>query len=306
MSMPRRCIVRFCQTVSALLLAPSLAVATPFFAVDVNCETLGSSSGALPVSISTSCGSAASAFASSARASFGSLGVESSAATFVFQGAGFTKAGATFDDMVVFSNPDPNAPNLFPFSMNVGLGGILNAETGSDSGSGGDAIFRFMVDLGVGNTGIFRGLAAFKTSTGFELDLDGFTGGGFIVPGPVAFQGVLTSPIVQGQLGPTNLHLRVESEAFARRTGGLALSDFANTFEFVTGTPVFNLPDGYTANAGNWLVNNRFVGQVPEPSMGRLLGVGLLALMVAGTARVCHRAASSKHSAASRSLGGLS
>lgn len=51
-----------------------------------------------------------------------------------------------------------------------------------------------------------------------------------------------------------------------------ATSSFSNSFEFPIGSDAFVLPAGVTANAGDWLVDNRRVAGVPEPSTIVLLG----------------------------------
>jgi hypothetical protein len=56
-----------------------------------------------------------------------------------------------------------------------------------------------------------------------------------------------------------------------------AASQFSNSFEIPIGIDAFVLPDGVTANAGDWLVNNRRVGAVegvPEPATWAMMVLG--------------------------------
>ena len=76
-----------------------------------------------------------------------------------------------------------------------------------------------------------------------------------------------------------SLFIALESFAHSRADGGSARADFSSSFGFPTGTDVFDLPVGYTANAGDYLVNNRFidpngVGAVPEPTTWAMLILG--------------------------------
>jgi len=91
---------------------------------------------------------------------------------------------------------------------------------------------------------------------------------------------VLTSHTIHVALNsPVNLVVRLQAGAGASGPGSIALSDFSGSFKFPT-NGVFNLPDGVTANAGDYLVNNRFIdplapaGGVPEPASWALMIAG--------------------------------
>lgn len=80
--------------------------------------------------------------------------------------------------------------------------------------------------------------------------------------------------------------LTLLTRASAVGAGSSATADFSHTLEFSSGVDVFNLPAGYTVNAGDFLVDNRMV---PEPSMVLLQLVGLLGLAITRRRRVFSR-----------------
>ena len=70
------------------------------------------------------------------------------------------------------------------------------------------------------------------------------------------------------------------SQVFTSNVGSSATADFSNTLEFPSEIDVFNLPQGYTVNAGTYLVDNRFIDPtstpaIPEPETWALLFAGL-------------------------------
>ena len=79
---------------------------------------------------------------------------------------------------------------------------------------------------------------------------------------------------------PVFFSLGMFTGANASGPGSHALSDFGvNSFKFAP--TAFNLPDGVTVNAGDYLVNNRFIdplaapgGGVPEPASWALMIAG--------------------------------
>jgi hypothetical protein len=99
------------------------------------------------------------------------------------------------------------------------------------------------------------------------------------VIGPIT-DAVLTSHVIHVALNsPVNLVVRLQAGAGASGPGAFALSDFSGSFKFPT-SGVCNLPDGVTANAGDYLVNNRFIDPLapaaaaPEPSAWTLMITG--------------------------------
>jgi hypothetical protein len=82
------------------------------------------------------------------------------------------------------------------------------------------------------------------------------------------------------------LELRLTGLTYVN-SGSSATLDFLHTLGFPSDRPVFNLPDGYTANAGDYLVNNRFVGAttppaaVPEPGTLTLVGMSIAGVWIA-------------------------
>lgn len=95
------------------------------------------------------------------------------------------------------------------------------------------------------------------------------------------------TPAQLASIGDVPFALRLDAITGANGSGASARSNFSNTLEFPSGMDVFNLPVGYTVNAGNYLVDNRFadpniVGAVPEPGTWALLlfGFGVLSFVV--------------------------
>lgn len=272
--------------VAALLTAPPPALAVPDFRVVTVCESTTVVAGSLPVSHTQTCGGAPfGSFQASAAASFGGVGAEADASTFRFDAAGNAQASASFLDAVTFTKTDPSAPDEFLVSVNLDFGGILNIG-GADVDSTA-AQYGFRV---AGFVGEFRGRGVLTLNRGLEVIPSGLgEGEGIVLPGPDGFGAVLRSPsVLLNFSGRTSfqelLALELDVAASSGGPGGSALADFSGTLEFPTGTDVFNLPPGYTVNAGDYLVNNRFVSgpaAVSLPPTLALLVAGAVALVVA-------------------------
>jgi hypothetical protein len=202
------------------------------------------------------------------------------------------EANAAFTDQAVFTKTDPSAPDVLDVSLNLALEGILNSVVGDCSfgACGAIATFGFTVSLGGDGFGALVDLALgpfFGSGAGFKVAPSGgaISGLDAIVPGPAGFNALLVTAARPFPVGsPQFLGLSVLARAGSSGIDSFAISDFLTSLEFPTGIDVFNLPPGYTANAGDYLVNNRFVGTpqaaVPEPATWLLLGTALLGLMV--------------------------
>lgn len=117
-------------------------------------------------------------------------------------------------------------------------------------------------ELGANTSGIFAGLARTEH-----------------------FDGSFTTPDRLFDVGvPQVFGIELTAAASANTSlaeGRMASADFLHTLGFVPGMPVFNLPDGYTANSADGrIVNNLFVPTaIPEPHACAAVGLLLLGLV---------------------------
>ena len=266
-------------------LAPLTQAAPLFTAVVIGCASPNISNSSVPVSVQTSCSANSSVIgtaAGSASAGFGSVGAGTNSATTSGTDVPIQiTATAVFSDTLTFSKTDPNAPNQFPVSLNLAFAGVVNSAASAAVGGNAGAL----VDVFIGFLGTSI-LEFFHNNAGFTIsNPHGLGGTGAIAPGAGGFSTVLTTQQQLAMIGDIFFSLQVFTQVGTSNVGSSAVADFSNTLEFPTGIDVFNLPDGYTVNAGDYLVNNRFinpngvVGQVPEPSSLALLGISLGAFL---------------------------
>jgi len=222
------------------------------------------------------CGSALGVTSAAATSSFGHVGASASAATLTSATLpAITRADAHFRDDIFFTSTDPNA-TVADVSANVVLDGILNAA-GVPNFSGADAeldgILRIATTFFEFSYRVFSD-GTFQASNPLQQ-----TGG---VIGPGGFNASLATPMVLIELNkPVLFEFDLLANAESGGPGASATADFGGSFKFPTGTDAFNLADGVTANAGDWLVNDRFhdplatpAGGVPEPTSWALMIAG--------------------------------
>jgi len=276
-------------TLSLLLAAPAnadpLFVAsngTPSFS-SAQCSSVHSDSA--PVTDTTSCSAVGGTVTGKSFSSFGHLGVSSDASSASGNSLGNgIGSEALFEDVVFFSSTNPALTGA-DIQMKLLLQGVMGFDV--SAGGAGDSIEGSLFVSGTAPSFFF--FRFFDNSLGgFSVEQNPFDVTGTLGS---TIDAVLTSPVFHVDLnGPTLLELRLQSGA---STGGnaSAFSHFGNSFAFAS-TP-FILPDGVTVNAGDYLVNNRFIdplapGGVPEPASWAtmLLGFGLIGLAVRRRHRV--------------------
>lgn len=193
------------------------------------------------------------------------------------------EAQASFNDSIRFKKLDPAAPDEFRASLNLHLSGnILLSGNGLNDALGA----QFVLGGAFGNfNGVFFANAAQGAFTIIRSGLGETMGFG-------PFNDQLVTPEATFNFfGGTSLQVPISFLMRVNGTNGSPLGrttvDILNTFGFPTDRPVFNLPDGYTAEAGDYLVNNRFIvpgAAVPEPGSWVLMIAGFA--FAGGAARV--------------------
>jgi hypothetical protein len=257
--------------------AAALAVASPasaaFLSVSAGCANGGLPlSGNSPVSLSGVCSNPDIGVATAgAFATFGHLGATSSAASFNNDSLFIdNSANANFEDIIVFSDPTAPIGATTQVSVNMLLDGAFNAATDGHGRAGANV---------EGLVAFSGGGFNFRFSTDGDGDFDSSISVGSIVEdGRVA----MTSPTITVFLNsPILFRVGLATRAAASGPFSSASAEFgSSSFKLPAGGDAFNLADGVTVNAGDWLVNNRFIdplapsGGVPEPASWALMILG--------------------------------
>jgi hypothetical protein len=172
-------------------------------------------------------------------------------------------------DEVTFTSQDPTLTQAL-VSANLAFSGTLNATNAANAS----------VDVAWAMFGA-------RSTLLFAANEDGVVRNDFsVVSGSVSGTSNLallnTGTFLVPLNVPLTMMLQLSTGAGVGGSGSpeSASSRFSNSFEIPFGIDAFVLPNGVTANAGNWLVNNRRVGETaptitPEPATWTLVALGL-------------------------------
>jgi hypothetical protein len=223
-----------------------------------------------PVSQQCSFSSDVTLFDGKMNASPGHLGTQMNGSEQVGGGVA-SQAGFSVDDLV-FSAPGGTTLSTIPVALNLAVTGKL-----ATSGIA-DVEWRLLAEGMLG----FDYLTEVGSDTNHGQTAIGFTSGGESTgAGTDTVDGVMTSDVFNLPVGaPISFTLLLEVNGFGEN-GGSFHADFLDSVDFPIGANVFNLPDGFTANAPSMFISdNRFVptGGVPEPSTWAMMLIGFCGL----------------------------
>jgi hypothetical protein len=179
--------------------------------------------------------------------------------------SGTSSASFNLDDVFITGPAGVPAVNA---SVNFHFSGILSAG-GSSNGSA-DASVQINIQLpGQSDAG-----SALVRSTGLDSQSGGLLAG---QTGPTIAASLTTGTATFSTTAPNTIAISLVASGESGFNGGSpgdfseGQANFYDTLNFSTSGPVFNLPDGFTANSlSGQIINNQFVG-LPEPALATLL-----------------------------------
>lgn len=221
-------------------------------------------------------------------ASASALGLRAMSSSTVYLSGGHMGSNASasflFDDLVITNEADPgnNAPISVGFRFHLS-GDLSLGAVGEPPALPNNSNVQVTVSFGLGNSaslGATAGRICMRTDDSVPCFNTGVFAGlqdaenintEFITPTRQVHVGVpqYVGLVLQVQSGAANLNVTPQTAA----------ADFRNTLRFATGMPVFDLPDGYTANSVSAGIVNNIYQPVPEPHTYAML-VGGLALLL--------------------------
>jgi len=173
-------------------------------------------------------------------------------------------AEAIYEDFLTFTSTTTTS-----VSVNLLLDGAI--EAGGNFGGGFFRLALFFAGHDFDERFVFSTFGVGDTLHGFNLESGQIGAVTNAALGTPAFLIPLNTPL--------HFELLLDTSAFASGPGSHGLAGFgAHSAKFAP-TP-FDLPDGVTVNAGDYLVNNRFIdplaspGGVPEPTSWALMIIG--------------------------------
>ena len=277
----------------ALALVPAL---TPALAADFRvtggtrggaafgtCTTYAISDSAPVAGIGGCSGSGTANSAGASRAGFAELGAKAEAAHFdpFFTVPSIWGSDAQFSDPITFTSTNPIATHVL-VSMDLGLDGEIFFGTFSP---GGQTSVNMTAEVFLGSSSN-RSRITLGPNFSVPIDIENFTlvDGGLNPFGTT--DAVLRTASWSVPVGQP-LFFRMQMESRVGVTAASGLVNFGQTFRAANANRVFNLAPGVTANAGQWLVNNRLndpgsVGAIPEPATWAMMiaGFGLVGGMM--------------------------
>jgi len=269
-----------------LFASAPIANAAPTYSV-FNCAQPSGTPLSTPQTIDATCSYSNHYSQTAAVADAGSVGAYAKTVHIVANDTDATgSAGAVFytDEIVISKLPSAGSlPDLVYAAMRFDVDGVLEVDRFGQASGFGQASAQFIGALGnsSGNTS-FRNNSGSMSSEIYVYDVIENNSSGNAINLVLETQPLLVR--VGDSIGAS---LSINVSTFVRNLNE-ATSDFVNTATFAVGRDVFAFYDatgnpvtGYTANAGDYLINNRFGAvdvTIPEPATRALLGLVLAGL----------------------------